>query len=356
MPSLLVTGGAGFIGANFVHYWHATHPRDKIVVFDALTYAGNFANLAPFSGNPMVVFVRGDICDETAIADQLEKHDISTIVHFAAESHVDRSIAGPDIFVRTNIQGTHTLLKIASAAWKHDARNRRFHHISTDEVYGSLDADDPPFTETSAYDPRSPYAASKAASDFLVRAYAHTYNLPVTISNCSNNYGPYQFPEKLIPLTITNALTGKPLPVYGDGLNIRDWIHVEDHCAAIAAVLERGNSGHTYNLGCSNEMTNIALVSLLCQIIDHQIRDNGPLREQFPYCPASRGRSCDELVTYVRDRPGHDRRYAINCDKFNRELGMLKGRPLKEGLISTVRWYIQNEAWWRQIYAGQHRA
>lgn len=355
MADIIITGGAGFIGANFVYHWHSRHPDDRIVVLDALTYAGNLANLAPLGSHPSVAFVHGDICDETLVTSLFNKYDFKTMVHFAAESHVDRSIATPDDFVKTNVLGTHTLLKVALSAWKNDMAGRRFHHVSTDEVYGSLAPDAPRFTETSVYDPRSPYAASKAASDFLVRAYAHTYGLSTTISNCSNNYGPYQFPEKLIPLVILNALIGRALPIYGDGLNVRDWIHVQEHCAAVVAVLESGRIGETYNIGCGNEVTNIELVNLLCDLIDRRVRDDEVLRRRFAQCPAANGGSCRELIAYVTDRPGHDRRYAVDNTKFCREFGDLFRQPLAEGLAGTIDWYLDNEAWWRPIQSGEYR-
>jgi len=355
MSNVLITGGAGFIGANFVHYWRLRHPQDRIVVLDALTYAGNPANLASLSNAGALAFVHGDVCDEALVAELFQRHRFELVVHFAAESHVDRSIAEPDAFIRTNVQGTHTLLKAALAAWKDKFEGRRFHHISTDEVYGSLDQHAQPFTETSNYDPRSPYAASKAASDLLVRAYAHTYGLPATISNCSNNYGRFQFPEKLVPLMILNALTGQPLPVYGDGLNVRDWIHVEDHCAAIGNVLEFGRVGETYNIGCENETTNIALVRMLCDLIDRQVRASGAVAERFPECPGAKGGACKELITFIKDRPGHDRRYAIDPAKFMREIGRLPSRKLTQGLAETIEWYIDNESWWRPIQSGEYR-
>jgi dTDP-glucose 4,6-dehydratase len=349
MSTLLVTGGAGFIGANFVYLWRARHPADRIIIMDALTYAGNLANLDALAGDPAVTFIHGDICDETLLTGLFDAHGVDLVVHFAAETHVDRSIANPDPFIRTNVQGTHALLKTALAAWKHSRSKRRFHHVSSDEVYGSLAPSDPPFTETSPYDPRSPYAASKAASDFLVRAYGYTYGLPVTISNCSNNYGPFQFPEKLVPLTILNALLGCPLPLYGDGMNVRDWVHVEDHCAALATILELGRDSGTYNISSGNETTNIELVTLLCELIDRRVRGNPCLAQRFPACPAANGSACRELITYVKDRPGHDRRYALDIGKISRELGANVQRPLADGLALTLDWYMANETWWRSL-------
>jgi dTDP-glucose 4,6-dehydratase len=271
--NLLITGGAGFIGSNFVHHWLANSHQGKVVVLDALTYAGNIGNLADVENDPRYLFVRGDICDEAAVGSLLRQHQIDTIVHFAAESHVDRSILGPDDFIRTNVVGTHSLLKAAKALWidQKGVPAHRFHHVSTDEVYGSLGPDDAPFTETTPYAPNSPYSASKAASDHLVRAYHETYGLHTTVTNCSNNYGPYHFPEKLIPLTIVNILLGKTLPVYGDGLQIRDWLHVEDHCAAIALALQQGEPGEVYNIGGNSETTNIHIVRTLCDLVDRQL-------------------------------------------------------------------------------------
>jgi dTDP-glucose 4,6-dehydratase len=292
MPSLLVTGGAGFIGANFVLFWRKTRPHDRIVVLDALTYAGNRSSLAPVADDPAVTFVHGDICDERLVEYLLRRYDIGTVVHFAADSHVDRSILESQVFVRTNVNGTHTLLEAALAAWKPSMAGRRFHHVSTDEVYGSLGPDEPPFTEVSPYDPKSPYAASKAAGDFLVRSYAHTYGLPVTVSNCSNNYGPYQFPEKLIPLTILNAMNGQPLPLYGDGLNVRDWLHVFDHCDALALVLEGGQPGETYNVGGNCELSNVELVGMICDMVDRRVAGDPALAKRFPDCPPARQSRC----------------------------------------------------------------
>jgi dTDP-glucose 4,6-dehydratase len=354
LSTLLVTGGAGFIGANFVAYWRQFTPADHIVIFDALTYAGNYDSVAHLCDDSVCRFVRGDIGDATAVQALFKKFDFDTVVHFAAESHVDRSIYASQIFTRTNVQGTHILLDAALAAWKSSLDGRRFHHISTDEVFGSLAPADAPFTETSPYDPKSPYAASKAASDFLVRSYAHTHGLPITITNCSNNYGPYQFPEKLIPLMIINAITGIKLPIYGDGGNVRDWLYVEDHCAGITAVLQRGRVGETYNIGGRGEMANIDLVRLLCDEIDRRFAVNKSLAVQFPNCPAGNGGSTRELMTFVKDRPGHDRRYAICADKLAHELGFHAKTTLADGLARTVDWYLANESWWRRIQNGAH--
>ncbi|HEY8196129.1 MAG TPA: dTDP-glucose 4,6-dehydratase [Gemmatimonadales bacterium] len=358
MRNLLVTGGAGFIGANFVHYWLGAHPGDRIVVLDALTYAGNLASLEGASRRPTFTFVHGDICTPGLAATLLRQHEVTTVVHFAAESHVDRSIQGPDAFVDTNVNGTHELLKAAREVWLEPGASPagvRFHHISTDEVYGSLAPTDPPFTERSSYAPNSPYAASKAAADHLVRAYHHTYGLPVTTSNCSNNYGPYQFPEKLISLTLVNLLDGKPLPVYGDGQNVRDWLYVEDHCRAIELVIEAGQPGQTYNVGGRNEMKNIDIVHLLCRLVDDAFAADRALARRFPGSPAASGRRSDELVTFVRDRPGHDRRYAIDGSRIDRDLGFRPRESFETGIRKTLAWYLENEPWWRGVMDGSYR-
>jgi len=356
---LLVTGGAGFIGANFV--LHAIEHLDvTIVVLDALTYAGNVASLESVLGAPNCEFVHGDILDRELVDRLLVDHDIDTIVHFAAESHVDRSIHGPEAFVRTNILGTHVLLEAARARWlgtpfPSSGRETRFHHVSTDEVYGSLAADAPPSVESDPYEPNSPYSASKAGSDHLVRAYHHTYGLPVTTSNCSNNFGPYQFPEKLIPLMITRALQGGTLPVYGDGLHRRDWLYVEDHVRGIGLVLESGRVGVTYNIGGENEWANLDLVQLLCRVIDAAFEDDRSLAERFPEAPPARGGNCADLVTFVEDRLGHDRRYSLNVDTARKELGYAPEPDFQHLLARTVAWYIENEGWWRGILDGSYR-
>ncbi len=347
---LLVTGGAGFIGSNFVHYWLAAHPNDRVVVLDALTYAGNQASLAAVQDHPEFTMVHGDIRTPHLAASLLRQHQITIVVHFAAESHVDRSIDGPDAFIDTNVRGTHELLKAAREVWlegRPGASAARFHHISTDEVYGSLAPGDPPFTETSRYIPNSPYAASKAASDHLVRAYRHTYGLPVTITNCSNNYGPYQLPEKLIPLMLVNMLEGKPLPVYGDGLNVRDWLYVEDHCRAIDAVIAAPHEGETYNVGGRNEWRNIDIVRLLCRLVEDAFVNDSALAKRFPDCPAAHGLSVKHLISFVPDRPGHDRRYAIDAGKIDRDLGFSPRESFETGIRKTVAWYLSHEAWWR---------
>jgi dTDP-glucose 4,6-dehydratase len=358
MAALLVTGGAGFIGANFVQYWLEAHPGDRVVVLDALTYAGNRASLRPVERRAEFELVPGSICDGELAARLIRERGVTTIVHFAAESHVDRSIVGPEEFLRTNVVGTHALLQAARAVWMPDGRPSgrvRFHHISTDEVYGSLKPDEPAFSETTAYKPNSPYAASKAASDHLVRAYHHTYGLPVTTSNCSNNYGPYQFPEKLIPLMIVNALEGRPLPVYGDGGNVRDWLYVTDHCRAIERVLVDGRVGGTYNVGGRNEWRNVDVVHLLCGLLDEAFAADPSLAIRFPTSPAARGHSVSGLVTFVKDRPGHDRRYAVDTTKIERELGFTPEESFETGLRKTVAWYLENEAWWRGVMDGSYR-
>jgi dTDP-glucose 4,6-dehydratase len=350
--SLLVTGGAGFIGANFVHYWLPRHPDDRLVVLDALSYAGNLASLAGLESHPGFTFVHGDIRTPGLAERLLREHGITTVVHFAAESHVDRSIEGPDAFIDANVVGTHALLKAARRVWLGEGRagpSVRFHHISTDEVYGSLGPQDPPFTEQTPYAPNSPYAASKAASDHLVRAYHHTYELPVTTSNCSNNYGPFQFPEKLIPLMLVNALDGRPLPVYGNGRNVRDWLYVEDHCRAIERVLEAGRVGETYNVGGRNQWTNKAVVELLCRLVDEAFISDPGLKTRFPQAPAASGRRSIELLTFVKDRAGHDRRYAIDSTKIETELGFLPAGSFESGIRKTLAWYLANEPWWRGV-------
>ncbi len=354
MPrTLLVTGAAGFIGANFVHYWLREHPQDRVVAYDALTYAGNRASLASLESNPNFSFVHADIRDYPRVLEVLRGREVDTLVHFAAESHVDRSISGPDAFIETNVTGTHSLLKAAREAWLGGAtpRPHRFHHVSTDEVYGSLAAGAPGFHEEQKYEPNSPYSASKAASDHLVRAYHHTYGLQVTTSNCSNNYGPYHYPEKLIPLCLTNILRGLPLPVYGDGSNIRDWLYVEDHCRGIELVLLKGRVGETYNIGGNNEWNNLDIVKLLCDQIDDRFAAEPALARQFPDAPGAGGRSARELITFVEDRAGHDWRYAIDAGKITRELGYAPRESFETGLGRTLDWFLANESWWRPLLA-----
>jgi dTDP-glucose 4,6-dehydratase len=334
--AVLVTGGAGFIGSNFVRHLLQAEPRVQIVNLDLLTYAGHQENLEGLADPSRHRFVHGDICDADLVADLLGRHAIDTIVHFAAESHVDRSIQGPMPFVRANILGTAVLLEAARRSWLADDRRPagtcRFHHVSTDEVFGSLGPEDAPFSETTPYSPTSPYAASKAASDHLVRSYSRTFGLPVTITNCSNNYGPYQYPEKLIPLIILNALEGLPLPVYGDGRQIRDWLFVEDHCRAIHAVLKRGRAGETYNIGGGPQPTNLEVVQVLCEILDELL-------------PGSPHRPHASLIRFVVDRPGHDRRYAMDMRKIAAEFGWRPSETLQTGLIKTVQWYLSHPEW-----------
>ncbi|QNP49972.1 dTDP-glucose 4,6-dehydratase [Diaphorobacter aerolatus] len=342
---ILVTGGAGFIGANFVLDWLATH-NEPVVNVDKLTYAGNLQNLRTLQGDARHQFVQGDIGDSALIERLLKEHQPRAIVNFAAESHVDRSIHGPEDFIETNVVGTFRLLEAARHYWAGladaDRQAFRFLHVSTDEVYGSLKPTDPAFTEEHNYEPNSPYSASKAASDHLVRAWHHTYGLPVLTTNCSNNYGPYHFPEKLIPLMIVNALAGKPLPVYGDGMQIRDWLYVRDHCSAIRRVLEGGKLGETYNVGGWNEKPNIEIVNLVCGLLDE-------LR------PRADGKSYREQITYVTDRPGHDRRYAIDARKLERELGWKPAETFETGIRKTVEWYLDNADWVAGVQTGSYR-
>jgi dTDP-glucose 4,6-dehydratase len=340
--SILVTGGAGFIGSNFVLTWIG-NAGSTVVNLDLLSYAGNPENLDSLAGSGRHVLVRGDICDAELVAALLREHQPRAIVHFAAESHVDRSIASPEAFIRTNVHGTFVLLDQAKKYWsglsEDDRKAFRFLHVSTDEVYGTLGPQEAAFSETTAYAPNSPYAASKAASDHLARAYCHTWGLPVLTTNCSNNYGPFQFPEKLIPLMILNALERKPLPVYGDGLNVRDWLFVEDHCSAIRAVLERGRIGETYNIGGNSERANIDVVKSICDLVDEMRPGAGPRRG---------------LITYVKDRPGHDRRYAIDASKISRELGWKPAAEFETGLRQTVRWYLEHAAWIENVRTGAY--
>jgi dTDP-glucose 4,6-dehydratase len=342
---LLITGGAGFIGANFVNYWGATYPEDRLVVLDALTYAGNRQNLAALEGHPGFRFVEGDICDRPLIDALLPAEAIDTIAHFAAESHVDRSIMGPEAFIQTNVMGTFTLLESFRHHWQrnNESCRYRFLHVSTDEVYGSLSPKDPAFTEKTPYAPNSPYSASKAGSDHLARAYFHTYGLPTLITNCSNNYGPYHFPEKLIPLMCINILLGRPLPVYGDGQNVRDWLYVGDHCSALDTVIHSGKPGETYNIGGNNEIKNIDLVTLICDLMDE-------LTPDLPVRPAR------NLITFVQDRPGHDRRYAIDATKIKTELGWEPQSTVETSLRQTLEWYLTHEDWWRPLLSADYQA
>jgi dTDP-glucose 4,6-dehydratase len=353
MKTLLVTGGAGFIGANFVHQWATTHPEDKIVVLDMLTYAGNAANIV---GLENVKLVASSIEDTVLVESLLREYQVSTLVHFAAESHVDRSINGPDLFVQTNIIGTHCLLKAARKVWLSGSGiEHRFHHVSTDEVYGSLGVDDAAFHESTPYSPNSPYSATKAASDHLVRAYHHTYGLQTTTSNCSNNYGPYQFPEKLIPLFLLNALHGRNLPIYGDGMNVRDWLYVEDHCKAINLIIEKGRVGEVYNVGGGAELPNLQVIESLCGLVDAAFAKDAQLAVRFPDAPAANGGRTDSLKTYIEDRAGHDRRYAVDTTKISNELGYRPSVEFQSGLARTIDWYLAHETWWRAILDGSYR-
>jgi dTDP-glucose 4,6-dehydratase len=343
---ILVTGGAGFIGGNFVLDWLSNPAAEGIVNLDKLTYAGNLATLESLQNNSRHVFVRGDIGDKELISKLLKEYEPRAIVNFAAESHVDRSIHGPAEFIQTNIVGTFNLLECAREYWNAlegaAKENFRFHHVSTDEVYGSLAVTDPAFTETNPYEPNSPYSASKAASDHLVRAWFHTYGFPVVTTNCSNNYGPYHFPEKLIPLVILNALKNKPLPIYGDGQQVRDWLYVGDHCSAIRTVLEKGKLGETYNIGGWNEKANIDVVKTICRILDE-------------LKPRSDGKSYAEQISFVKDRPGHDRRYAIDASKVERELGWRPAETFDTGIRKTVQWYLDNPIWVEGVVSGSYR-
>ena len=343
--NIIITGGAGFIGSNFVRHWCNSYEKDRVVVLDALTYAGNRANIADLEQTANLRFVKGDICDRQLIDKLLTEEKIDTIAHFAAESHVDRSILGPGAFVQTNVVGTFTLLEAFRQRWlkQEKPNNYRFLHVSTDEVYGSLEPNDPAFSETTSYSPNSPYSASKAGSDHLARAYYHTYGMPTMITNCSNNYGAYHFPEKLIPLMCINILLGKPLPVYGDGQNIRDWLYVKDHCRALDTVIHKGKPGETYNVGGNNEVKNIDLVKMLCQLMDE-------LAPNIPVNPSS------QLITFVKDRLGHDRRYAIDATKIGTELGWTPQVTVEEGLRKTVQWYLENRDWWQPLLSEEYQA
>lgn len=342
--SIVITGGAGFIGSNFVHHWCENYPEDRVIVLDALTYAGNLHNLATLKDRKNFRFLQGDICDRALVDQLFAGENIDTVAHFAAESHVDRSILGPGAFVQTNVVGTFTLLESFRQHWlsNHQPDNYRFLHVSTDEVYGSLGLDDPAFTETTPYAPNSPYSASKAGSDHLARAYFHTYGMPTIITNCSNNYGSYHFPEKLIPLMCINILLGKPLPVYGDGQNVRDWLYVRDHCQALDTVIHKGKAGETYNIGGNNEVKNIDLVRMLCDLMDE-------LAPDLPVKPAR------NLITFVRDRPGHDRRYAIDASKIRTELGWQPEETVEGGLRKTIQWYLDHRDWWQPLLSKEYQ-
>jgi len=332
MHKLLITGGAGFIGSNFVRYWIESYPKDKIMVLDALTYAGNLENLESVADNANYRFVKGDIRDFELVTRLLDENNVDIVVHFAAETHVDRSILGPQVFIDTNVQGTFIMLESVRKCWEKSFDNKRFIHISTDEVYGSLDFDDPVFTEETQYKPNSPYSASKTASDHFVRAYYHTYGVPTLTTHCSNNYGPYQFPEKLIPLMIFKALRDEKLPVYGDGRNVRDWIHVLDHCKAIDTVINKGKIGEVYNIGGNTEKQNIEIVGMILNKLNKS----------------------KNLIQFVKDRPGHDKRYAINITKIKRQLGWTPEYDFEKGLEDTIKWYLENDQWVKNCISGDY--
>ncbi len=342
MRNVLVTGGAGFIGSNFIHYVLEKEPDVRVINLDALTYAGNLENLKDLPDPARHTFIQGDICDQKLVEELFHQHAVDTVVHFAAESHVDRSILGPGQFIQTNIIGTFNLLEAARQYWLVEKAvpegAAHFHHVSTDEVFGTLGPGDPAFSEATPYAPNSPYSASKASSDHLVRAYFHTYRLPVTVTNCSNNYGPYQFPEKLIPLMILNALAGRPLPIYGDGQQVRDWLYVLDHCEAIWLVVKSGRLGETYNIGGDNQPANLQVVRTICSILDE-------------LAPADDGRSYESQIQYVKDRPGHDRRYAMDIQKIAAELGWRPKQSLETGLLKTVKWYLDHSQWIESVRA-----
>ncbi|BFM11781.1 dTDP-glucose 4,6-dehydratase [Simiduia litorea] len=360
MPSsrlnVLVTGGAGFIGANFVHFWLEKNPQAKLIVLDALTYAGNRSSLAKWESRSNFQFVQGNICDQPLVESLLLKHDIDVLVHFAAESHVDRSIPSPDAFIEANIMGTFSLLKAAKAIWLDkpaaaglSAKAHRFHHVSTDEVYGTLAAGDSAFTEQSTYAPNSPYAASKAASDHLVRAYQQTYGLQVSSSNCSNCYGPFQFPEKLIPLIITNILHNRPIPLFGDGQQIRDWLYVEDHVRAIELILQGDITGQRHNIGGENEWKNLDLVKYICCKMNQLFQAKPELSQQFPTALAARNNESEKLITHVSDRAGHDRRYAVNINRATEDFGYRPSETFDTGIQRTLEWYLANQDWWQPL-------
>ena len=349
MKTYLVTGGAGFIGSNYIHYMFKKYKDIKIVNLDKLTYAGNPENLKEFENNENYVFIKEDICNAEAVNKIFQEYDIDRVVHFAAESHVDRSIKNPEIFVQTNVTGTTVLLNAARNAWEQEdgtyKEGKKFLHVSTDEVYGSLEEDGTFFYETTPYSPHSPYSASKASSDMLVKAYIDTYKFPANITNCSNNYGPYQFPEKLIPLIINNALNGKKIPVYGDGLNIRDWLYVEDHAKGIDMVQEKGRLGETYNIGGHNERRNIEIVKTILKLLYDVLPETDPRREHIN----------ENLIEYVEDRKGHDRRYAIDPTKIETELGWKPKYNFDTGIAQTIQWYLDNEDWWKHIISGEYQ-
>lgn len=357
MRKLLVTGGAGFIGVNFIKHWLSHNTDDLVVTLDALSYAGNYHSLEEVHKHPRFKFIRGDILDTDLVERTLADHNIDTVVHFAAESHVDRSIEGPDAFIETNIVGTHSLLKACLKYWINEGNQpdkHLFHHVSTDEVFGSLQPNDAAFRESTPYSPNSPYSSSKAASDFFVRAYHHTYGLNVTTSNCSNNYGPYQFPEKLIPLVLLNILHGKDIPVYGSGENIRDWLYVDDHAIGIELIIKNGKFGESYNIGGDNEYKNIDIVSLICAFVDDVFAKDAELSKRFPDCPGANGESTDSLIRFVTDRAGHDFRYAVDNSYINKSLGFSPSVSFETGMRTTLEWYLSNQDWWESILDGSY--
>ena len=356
MNRVLITGGAGFIGSNFTHYWLDQHSHDLVIVLDTLTYAGNLTNLKGLEKLSNFVFVNGDIGDENLINNLFHQYQFNLLINFAAETHVDRSIKGSDIFIETNIVGTHNLLKVAKAFWLDDPNFRnpqhRFHHISTDEVYGTLNPDDPPFVEELAFSPNSPYAASKASADHLVRAFNHTYNLNTTISHCSNNYGPFHFPEKLIPLALLNMLHGIAVPIYGDGMQVRDWLHVTDHCRAVDLIIKKGKSGERYNIGGFNgELTNLSLIQKIYFLLKECFSNHPEYHRQYPRSFASFNTPFNEVIEHVTDRLGHDRRYSINSSKLINELHFTYEKDLSQGLKETIIWYLNHQHWWQRLYA-----
>lgn len=356
MNKLLITGAAGFIGSNFVRYWFQKYPKDNIIALDALTYAGNKSNLKAHMGRSNFKLIQGSICDQNLLDKLFTEFNFDCLVNFAAESHVDRSIDNPDAFITTNVAGTHHLLESAKKHWLDEGvDDYLFHHVSTDEVYGSLEPTDPAFTETSPYAPNSPYAASKAASDHLVRAYHRTYGLKVTTSNCSNNYGPFQFPEKLIPLCLLNILNGESVPIYGKGTQVRDWLYVDDHCRGIELILREGKIGETYNIGGNNEWRNLEVVQFMCETIQDKFRDNHDLSKNFPQSPCARNQDPKQLITHVEDRLGHDTRYAINANKVTKELNYSPSLTFEEGLKKTIDWYLENKDWWQAVLDGSYK-
>lgn len=350
MKNILITGGCGFIGSNFVRFWATKYPTDNLIIIDALTYAGNLSNIDSLIKQNKVEFIHGDICNSELLKKTFSQYQINTVVHFAAESHVDKSITEPDSFIKTNVIGTHNLLMAAKQYWSEsNITNHHFHHISTDEVYGSLKSNEPAFKETNQYQPNSPYAASKASSDHLVRAYHETYGLNTTISNCSNNYGAYHYPEKLIPLTITNILNNKSIPVYGDGKQIRDWLWVEDHCLGIEKIINSDSYGEVYNIGGNNEWANIDIVKLICNNLNEHFNSNPNLHQQYPAATFAKQNKSEQLITYVQDRLGHDRRYAIDASKIEKALNFKPTINFEDGLDKTISWYLNNPDWWTEI-------